>query len=526
MSSSKYGNALWSSIAGLIIVTGCVAQLSRIASLGGRNDSTPFFSANDRSRWSTIAALVEEHTYEIDSIIAIKDKNKVAAWNTIDKVWHVGKDGKNHYYSSKPPLLTTLFAGVYQALHTFTGAKLTEDPFFVARWILVIVNAIPLGLFWWWCSRWCRDEIRGLWARTAMLLFMVWGTFMTSFANTLSNHLSGALAVGLSLLAWRCLEKNGRFHGGWTFLAGLASALAVTCDLPALSWLVALGGVLLVRFGLWVIPAYSLGIAPIAIGFVLTNFLAHGEWIPAYAHRGPGEQITVLAKDDRSDRPNVKELIRALEEAGRPVEGVAQLKPLGRMEGFELCNADQSIRYSIVERDGGWALCAWGDWYDYPGSYWVQNKPKGVDRGEASYAIYAFHVFLGHHGIFSLTPFWFIGLIGAIVLTRSKQSSDRWMIAAIGAVTAVCLAFYLLRPEIDRNYGGVSCCFRWSVWMTPLWFWPTMQGLNALRKYPFGRRGIELTLGVSAFSALYAWTNPWVHPWLFQWLEYSEWISY
>ncbi len=177
----------------------------------------------------------------------------------------------------------------------------------------------------------------------------------------------------------------------------------------------------------------------------------------------------------------MKELIRALEEAGRPVEGVAQLKPLGRMEGFELCNADQSIRYSIVERDGGWALCAWGDWYDYPGSYWVQNKPKGVDRGEASYAIYAFHVFLGitvssrsHHS-------GSLGWIGCHCLNAIEQSSDRWMIAAIGAVTTVCLAFFLLRPEIDRNYGGVSCCFRWSVWMTPLWFWPTMQGLNALR---------------------------------------------
>ena len=37
------------------------------------------------------------------------------------------------------------------------------------------------------------------------------------------------------------------------------------------------------------------------------------------------------------------------------------------------------------------------------------------------------------------------------------------------ALTAVGLTFYLSRPMIDRNYGGVSCGFRWMFWLTPLW---------------------------------------------------------
>ena len=26
-----------------------------------------------------------------------------------------------------------------------------------------------------------------------------------------------------------------------------------------------------------------------------------------------------------------------------------------------------------------------------------------------------------------------------------------------------------MRPQIDRNYGGVSSCFRWVLWFAPLW---------------------------------------------------------
>ncbi len=135
-------------------------------------------------------------------------------------------DGKNHYYSKQAPLLTTLFAGVYQALHTFTGAKLTEDPFFVARWILVIVNAIPLGLFWWWCSRWCRDEIRGLWGSDGHALVYGLGDVydvvcqylkQSSFGGSRSRSKSLGVALpgkeraipwGMDLSCWTCLRSR------------------------------------------------------------------------------------------------------------------------------------------------------------------------------------------------------------------------------------------------------------------------------------------------------------------------------
>ncbi|MBR6435105.1 MAG: hypothetical protein IKS45_01225, partial [Thermoguttaceae bacterium] len=76
----------------------------------------PTLSANDRSRWALIRALVEPDMrvpgapYAIDKVIAQR------GWDTIDMVKHDG-----HLYSSKPPLLPTLQAGIYWLVVHTTG---------------------------------------------------------------------------------------------------------------------------------------------------------------------------------------------------------------------------------------------------------------------------------------------------------------------------------------------------------------------------------------------------------------------
>ncbi len=516
----------WFGIAALIIVSALFSQGARIASIGGKNDTHPFFSANDRSRWATIASLVEEHTYEIDTLIEIRDENNARPWNSIDKVKHLGKDGKQHFYSSKPPLLATLYAGLYQAIYSSTGLLLTEEPFVVGRTIVALGNLIPLAIFWFGAAFWIRDALKGKWARTLALLFVVWGTFLTSFANTLSNHLPGAIAIGVSLMAWRALEAKRGPATGWLLVAGMAAAFGVSCDLPSLSWLVAILGLFLVRMGWWSVIPYSIGVLPIAVAFCLTNFWAHGEIVPAYAHRNVGPIITSVARDEGASQPNLKQLIEALSDAGKPVEGLSILEPAARLDNLELCDPTKTLRYAVVEEDRKWTICEWGDWYDYPGSYWVKNQPKGVDKGEPSQWTYAFHVLLGHHGILSLTPFWCIGLWGSLLLLRSQDAGLRWLNLAILSVTVVCLGFYILRPEIDRNYGGVSCGFRWAFWMIPLWMVPTLEGIRSFRRSAWLRRIAEASLCVSIFSSCYPWSNPWVHPWLFQLLSYYGWIEY
>src|ERR1700722_16675766 len=93
----------------------------------------PLLSANDRSRWCNVWSLVERGTYQIDEIDA------VPGWGTIDKVRHQG-----HFYSTKPPVLSTIVAGVYWIVRAVTGWNLDDQTDETARVILWIVNVLPL----------------------------------------------------------------------------------------------------------------------------------------------------------------------------------------------------------------------------------------------------------------------------------------------------------------------------------------------------------------------------------------------
>ncbi|HTN01412.1 MAG TPA: hypothetical protein VL132_06025, partial [Planctomycetaceae bacterium] len=97
--------------------------------------SQPLQSANDRSRWCTIAALLEQGTYRIDEI------RQRPGWNTIDLI-HV--DG--HFYSTKPPLLATVAAGVTWCVERITGWNLTTSTQPVAAATLIVLNWLPFCL--------------------------------------------------------------------------------------------------------------------------------------------------------------------------------------------------------------------------------------------------------------------------------------------------------------------------------------------------------------------------------------------
>ena len=121
----------------------------RISVVTGRDGTTAFLSANDRSRWCTVASLVEHGTYAIDTQIEIVDpiRRHIHPWQTIDKVRHLGTDDKQHYYSSKPPLFPTAVAGVYKIVHLATGMTLTQQPIYLARIMLALVNLPLLAMF-------------------------------------------------------------------------------------------------------------------------------------------------------------------------------------------------------------------------------------------------------------------------------------------------------------------------------------------------------------------------------------------
>ncbi|MEM7561296.1 MAG: hypothetical protein AAF394_19395, partial [Planctomycetota bacterium] len=152
------------------------------------------------------------------------------------------------------------------------------------------------------------------------------------------------------------------------------------------------------------------------------------------------------------------------------------------------------------------------------------------DKGEPDRGKYIFHCLVGHHGIFSLTPFWLISLLGLAYVFHERSSINffrdhRWMLClAILATSVVVIGFYLSRSLEDRNYGGVTSGFRWTFWMIPLWMWLAQAAL-ANFKSAFARRFTELLVLLSIFSASYPWANPWTTPWPMQLAEHWGWIT-
>jgi len=238
----------------------------------------PMQSANDRSRWATIWTLVDGNRVEsdhgplkfnIDAII------QVEGWDTIDKV---RKDGK--FYSSKPPLLSTLVAGVYWVVQKITGLRLLDDTRTTIAVILILVNWLPwliaLGLIANLAERFAGTDI----AKITLVISAAFGTLLSPFLVTLNNHSMAAVALVVSLWCVLPLVHEGRRHV-WRFaLGGLAAAFVVCNEMPAAIFGAALFFLLVFRAPaktcLVFVPA-----ACVALGaFLYTNYLCTGSWKP------------------------------------------------------------------------------------------------------------------------------------------------------------------------------------------------------------------------------------------------------
>ena len=282
----------------LVLIVMAIAA-GRIATVTSREGNTAFLSANDRSRWCTVAALVEDGTYAIDRLIEIRDSRGRRPWQTIDKVRHRGRDGELHYYSSKPPLFPTLVAGLYAIVHVLTGMTLTDQPIYLTRILLALVNLPLLAVFLGSLLRVTHQLGDGDWSRRFLAAAVCFGTMLLPFTLALNNHLpaaaSTALVVAIYVSAARRRHEAGSQQawrpGGWVwFVAGLAAAFAAANELPALSML-----------ALWVVLVFCLdrrGTAPliaaaavVVIAFFATNWIAHASLRPPYAHRGNGPAI-------------------------------------------------------------------------------------------------------------------------------------------------------------------------------------------------------------------------------------------
>ncbi len=427
----------------------------------------PFLSANDRSRWLTVRALVEHGTFAIENLVA------EPGWDTIDAVVHPDATGTLHLYSSKPPLLSVVAAAPYWVVHRLTGWTLGDHPFELGRLLLVICCGGAFAVFL-ACGVAAIESVgTSDWGRIWTAAFAACGTLLTTFAVVFTNHLPAAAATAASLWAVLAISAGGRRSWSVFAGAGLTAGLAAAFELPALAWLVAVL-VLLARCDLRrtltaALPAALL----VAAAALATNHLAHGTIVPAYAQRSAAIGGSTVPATEESWNPS--------------------------------------------------------NWYDFAirlpngrllESYW--RAPRGVDRGEPSRAVYAWHAIVGHHGIVSLTPAWLLVVPGlGLLAARRRRGGERDLATAIAAVSVVVVAFYLARPQADRNYGGMASGFRWVFWLAPLWLAAVAPAADVLGRARPGRIIAMLLLAASVLSVAYPTWNPWTRPWIEQALRHA-----
>jgi hypothetical protein len=443
-----------------------------------RPEPMPTHSDNDRSRWVTVRTLVDQGTYvighqEVDPQTGeFKNTGPVSedGWKTIDKVMN---PETHDFYSSKPPLLTTLVAGEYWLLKKALGWSIVEQPWEVVRTILLTINALPIAIYLVLLARLLERCGTTDWGRAFILTAACFGTFVTSFATTLNNHTVAACTALFGLYAavriWTGDGSRLQY-----LLAGFWAGFTAACELPATAYAVGLGLFLLLRSPLRALVFYLPAAVLPGLALVATNYAAFGTLDPrelAYAKFG-------------------------------------------------------------------------GPWYEYPGSHWKPDPskpPQGIDWAglKETKAQYAFHVLIGHHGLFSLTPVFLLALVGIGVglVRRGPQAGHEqagagpplppYVFLLTAFLTVIVIGFYIYGVgDRSRNYGGWTSGLRWLIWLTPFWLLTMLPAADWLAGRRWGRGLACALLAVSVLSASYPTWNPWRHPWLYNLLEYRNQIHY
>jgi hypothetical protein len=455
-----------------------------------RPTPTPMFSSNDRSRWATVRNLVHKGDYSIGRREILDPKTGAYQDSGVifqDDYWSVDKvldEETLKFYSSKPPFLATVLAGEYWVLNQL-GLSIDDHPFVVVIVILFTVQWLPVVIYLVLLSRLLERFGTTDWGRYFVLAAACFATLVTSFAISLNNHTISTCCVLFAFYplvkAWERATQNAEDQTavGTTFFP----------PLEPLRREVFLSG-------LFAGLAVCVELPALAVAAVLFVFLVK---------RAPGRTLAYFVP--AAAVPVVAYFLTNYLAVGQLVPVQAQ---------FE------------------------SSWYKYDGSHWLKPPPDtdkpGIDwaRLKETRAEYAFHVFLGHHGLFSLSPIYLLAFAGMVlgVLRRNKARANGGGNGENGAgskspfpfflyplalsLSVVVIGFYLVKTT---NYGGWSSGLRWLMWLTPFWLLTLLPVADRLAQNRWGRGLAYAFLAVSVMSVNYRSWNPWRLPWLYNLLE-------
>lgn len=434
------------------------------------------YGANDCSRWATIRSLVDEGTYVIGhrepggegtyqdaGIIADK------SWDTIDKVL---QPGTLNFFSSKPPLLSTIGAGIYWLIKAGLGISIVTNIWLVTRIVLSVLNVLPLLAYLVLLDRLLNAFRVTPWCRAFILTCACFGTFITTFSVTLNNHTLAAICVLAALCPAIKICRLPNATTGQFAAAGFFSGLTTAMELPAAAFTVGLGIVLARNYSrrtiLIFVPA---ALVPIS-ALLLTNWLAIGDIRPAYSklHSPWYEFAGSYWKNGMG--------------TGIDAAGLNEDK------------LDYALNL-LIGHHGFFSLTpvfflALGSSYVVPSSFVLGSGSICDKHAVATLAE-------------DLRP----------VLRLAKRGTL--------LLSVIIFGFYI---AFTSNYGGTTCGPRWFVWLTPLYLLsmiPAVERAGSSANMRLCACGLLL---VSVFSSNYTAYNPWSDPWLYDVLHSWQVIQY
>lgn len=475
----KEGRSQARQFVALLVIGAATAQ-----ALGLALDTPTQIGANDISRWSTVWSLLERGTYVIDDCPwQSKTQDKVLRPAPFQKV-APGLEPVKHFYSSKPPLLSTMIAGILYPFRIATGVPLDrvipqerlpryvekdiegepgktesvlETPKEPHKWsayvlylkpMVVLLNIVPFWIFLILYARFLDRYAANDWAWFLSLFAAAWGMMLFAYEATLNNHTVAAASAFFALYPFLRIWDDEKRSAPWFAATGFFAAFCACNELPAALFGILIFLTLLVRFPkqtlLYFVPAAAIP----CIAFLATQYLAMGQFRPVYEEFGTKS-------------------------------------------------------------------------YRYEGSKW--NTPLEMDwfnEHPEPYGVYLFHMTFGHHGVFSLTPIYLFSIIGGLRLAfgRGKPKTLAWMTLIL---TAAMLAFYTWNPKA-RNYGGSAQGLRWLFWLIPFWLILLPKGVEGGQNHRSIRWLSLLALVVSVVSVGYALRMPWSHPWVLDMMEHLK----